>query len=75
MPALIIFFCVCLWISKRMGWIVNPFDRAYMLPHLHANEHEPDRPMMWDIYTRGGVQEVGQGSWAQMKVLIISVRD
>ncbi|KZP24956.1 hypothetical protein FIBSPDRAFT_399903 [Athelia psychrophila] len=31
MPALIIFFFLCLWISKRSGWIVNLFH-AYPLP-------------------------------------------
>lgn len=67
MPALIVFFFICLWISKRLGWIVNPFH-AYMIPRTIGDHVEPDRPMLWDVYTTQGVKGDGGINWAQMKV-------
>ena len=67
MPALVIFFCICLWISNRLGWIVNPFT-AYLLPP-RPGEAELERPVMWDVYTRyRGVKDVDEVTWPQIKV-------
>ncbi|KZP24982.1 hypothetical protein FIBSPDRAFT_929544 [Athelia psychrophila] len=72
MPALIVFFFICLWISKRLGWIVNPFH-AYMIPRTIGDHVEPDRPMLWDVYTTQGVKGDGGINWAQMKPFAAAV--
>ncbi|KAF7986314.1 hypothetical protein HWV62_35278 [Athelia sp. TMB] len=72
MPALVIFFCVCLWISNRLGWIVNPFT-AYLLPP-RPGEVELERPMMWDVYTRyRGVKGADEVTWPQIKPFAATV--